>query len=84
MKVKVPFLYQRCLTEMMDIPSRISGAEYQPIDPAPWGAEQAWQLREGDAMELWYVLCYEDAIVELLPSWELTEDQMAAVGALIG
>lgn len=83
-KVKLPVLYERCLTEMMDVPSRIPGAEYLTIDPAPWGAESAWQLREAEGLEHWYVLCYEDTIVEFLPDWELTAEQMQTVGKIFG
>lgn len=80
-KVKLPALYDRCLAQMMDYPSRNPGSEYQWTDPAPWGAEEAWQLHDGEELREWYVLCYEDAIVLLIPDWEMTAEQMAAVGA---
>lgn len=82
-RVKVPALYELSLAEMMDVPERIPGAVYHEIEPAPWGAEQAWQLHDGDEMRLWYVLCYEDAIIELLPDWELTDAQKAMIGELL-
>lgn len=84
MEVKAPVLYERCLAEMMDYPSRNPGAEYQQIDPAPWGAEQAWQLFNGEELRRWYVLCYEDAILELIPSWDITREQMEKVGEIFG
>lgn len=81
-RVKIPALYDLCLNEAMDEPEWKPGSAYHEIDPAPWGAEQAWQLHDGDELRLWYVLCYEDAIIELIPDWELTAEQMAAVGEI--
>lgn len=84
LEVKVPALYERCLEELMDYPSRNPGAEYQPADPAPWGAEKAWQLYDGEELRTWYVLCYEDTIIELIPDWELTDAQKAVIGDMFG
>lgn len=84
MEVKLPALYERCLEEMMDFPARNPGTKYQQIDPAPWGAERAWQLYDGEKLDWWYVLCYEDAIVQLIPDWEPTDEQKATVGEILG
>lgn len=82
-EVKASFLYAWCLEEMMIVPARMENGEYITIDPAPWGAEQAWQLHDGEKMRQWYVLCYGDAILELIPSWELTEAQKVKVGEIV-
>lgn len=74
-EVKAPFLYEPCLKELMIIPVYMENGEFFSIDPAPWGAEQAWQLHDGEKVRDWYVLCYGDTILELIPSWTLTENQ---------
>ena len=81
--VKVPFLYRGCLEELMQIPAHITQGHYEETDPAPWGAERAWQLYEGRKPRSWYVLCYEDTILEIIPSWEMTVAQMAVVGEIL-
>lgn len=81
--VKADFLYDVSLEEIMTIPVYMTEGTFRSIDPAPWGAEQAWQLHDGEELRNWYVLCYEDTILEMLPSWELTAEQMAAVGELL-
>ena len=54
-------------------------------DPAPWGAEAAYQLRWGSGGS-WvarpnYILCWPDRIVQLgLPHLDPTPAQMAAIG----
>ena len=54
---------------------------YQAVDPTPWGADTAWQLyRDGKAAN-WYLLCYEDYILELIPGWEMEEEQKALAGS---
>lgn len=83
-KVKVPALYDLCLEELLEVPDRYPGAKFETIDPAPWGAERAWQLREAEGLEQWYVLCYDEMIVEFMPDWDLTDEQKATVGEKFG
>ncbi len=89
-KVKVPALYGLCqnslLREWQDeivdgTPERVS--HYEPIDPGPWGAQEAYRLYFGE--NRWddaYLICWKDTIVKL--EWsqvqQLTSQQMAVVG----
>ena len=83
-EVKAKFLYDRCLEELMEVPVYLPEGVFQTIDPTPWGADAAWQLHDGEKLRQWYVLCYEDDILEIIPSWEMTAEQMATVGKIFG
>lgn len=82
-QVKAGFLYDTFREEMLIVPKYLENGEFCAIDPAPWGAEQAWQLHDGEDFRSWYVLCYEDAILEIVPGWELTDAQKAQIGQLL-
>ena len=56
----------------------------QRLDPAPWGAAEAYQFVMDDETLDLYLLCYEDRIVKLDLDWELTPAQMAVVGEKLG
>lgn len=87
--VKVPFLYDWCKDQMYrdldetDDTGIPAGHRlvYVEQDSAPWGANEVYRLyqEEGWYMD-WYLLCYEDRIVEIRFDWEPTEEQMAIVG----
>ena len=83
-EVKAKFLYDKCLEEIIFVPVYMPEGVFHSVDPAPWGAEDAWQLHDGDELRQWYVLCYEDYILEILPSWEMTAEQMGCVGEIFG
>lgn len=83
-EVKAGFLYEKSLEEMMSIPVYMTDGAFQPIDPAPWGADRAWQLHDGEELRKWYVLCYGNYVLEILPSWEITAYQMQTVGEIFG
>ena len=83
-EVKADFLYGKSLEEMMSIPVYMEDGVFHTIDPAPWGAQRAWQLHDGEELRNWYVLCYEDYILEIFPSWEMTAEQMQTVGEIFG
>ena len=83
-EVKAKFLYDKCLEEMMTVPVYMTEGVFHSVDPTPWGAEDAWQLHDGEDMRSWYVLCYEDYILEIFPGWDITEEQMATVGEIFG
>ena len=57
---------------------------YQPIDPAPWGAREAYVHATGGVPDRpLYLLCYTDRIVTIRFPYQLcafTESQMAIVG----
>ena len=55
---------------------------YQPVDPAPWGAEEVLQrYRSGEPVNQ-FLLCWPGRMAEVdLPwDWDLTADQMALIG----
>ena len=82
--VKLPALYDWCREQILGgIRGWMPGDVYDPRDPAPWGAEAAYELAGSwtAGPTGWYVLCYEDRIVELIFPWTRpTAEQMAAVG----
>lgn len=82
--VKLPLLYSWCREQILGkIRGWMPGDVYEPRDPAPWGAEAAYELVGSwtAGPTGWYVLCYEDRIVELILPWTRpTAEQMAAVG----
>lgn len=84
LEVKAPFLYRCCLEEMMTVPEYMENGVFQSVDPAPWGAEKVWQLQDGEEMRDWYVVGYENIILEIIPDWELTDAQKAQIGRLLG
>ena len=83
--VKLPALYDWCREQILGgIRGWMPGDVYEPRDPAPWGAEAAYELAGSwtAGPTGWYVLCYEDRIVELIFPWTRpTAEQMTAVGA---
>ena len=83
-EVKADFLYDMSLEEMVTVPVYMTDGSFLPFDPAPWGAERVWQLHDGEDLRQWYVLCYEDYVLEIFPSWEMTAEQMATVGEIFG
>lgn len=56
--------------------------EHIEIDAAPWGANEAYQLKLGGEPLMRFLLCYDSCIVEIdfKHDWELTSEQMAIVG----
>ena len=80
-EVKAGFLYDWCLKQMLEDPWR---GEYRPVDPVPWRAAQAYQLWDEGEAENWYLLCYDKYILEIIPSWDMTADQMAMIGDMFG
>ncbi len=77
--VKAPALYGLCRDHYLGEDSR-----YAPVDPAPWGAQEAYQyVLDGQTLE-YYVLCYPHRVVEITLDWTPTAEQMAAVGEKLG
>ena len=90
--VHLPWLYGLCLRQLLNDKADLGVTpgsselvpryEYQPADPAPWGAEEVWQLYspEGRALED-YILCWETRLVVFEPDPDgLTAEQMALAG----
>lgn len=51
---------------------------YEPADPAPWGADEAYQRHWSEGVLNDYLLFWGDRIVELKFYWEPTPEQIAA------
>ncbi len=91
--IKAPFLYEMCKERLIGEKDESADSSvpegfkrvYRSIDPAPWGAVEAYQLAYQDtgALER-YLLCYEDRIVEISFDWEPTEQHKATVGEKLG
>ncbi len=89
-QVKLPFLYDRCKKEMLEINQASIPYEfrdrYDPVDPAVWGAVEAY--RQVNDSEDWesnrYLLCYPDTLVEIHFSWEVTDSQKQITGQILG
>lgn len=87
--VKVPFLYDWCKNQMFrdldetddtDIPAG-HRLVYVKQDPIPWGANEVYRLYQEEGWHMdWYLLCYDERIIEIRFDWEPTEEQMAIVG----
>ncbi|MCM1440745.1 MAG: DUF2812 domain-containing protein [Roseburia sp.] len=95
--VKVPFLYDLCREKLFHAQDSRNDYDpdewryrYEPADPAPWGAREAYLLAvPAESSYRCYLLCYEDRIVELHlnghgDGWDPTPEQMAAVGEKLG
>lgn len=78
-EVKADFLYGLCLEKIMTVPSHVENGAFQEVDPALWGADRAWQLFQGEKERDWYVLCYGDTILEIIPTWTFTDEQIATI-----
>ena len=90
-EVRVPALYSWCeqalLAEEQD--EREPGGyifinHYEPTDPAPWGAQAAYQLHFSEGAVDRYLLCYPTCFVELRLEEPPTAAQQAAVAATFG
>ncbi len=86
--VKVPMFYKLCRDGILrQTRDRIKNGEvlwvshYEPADPAPWGAQEAWQLRGDYGLSNQYLLCFEGNRIVELYLWDApTEEQMAVIG----
>lgn len=56
---------------------------YEPVDPAPWGAEEAWQLHWSDGVLNTYLVCWENRIVEIKFYWTPSKEQIRTAGELL-
>ena len=85
-EVKCPPLYGLCLEEMLQeyedwsFDSPEYHYAYESADPAPWGAEKAYQLTLGGEGRDRYLLCWPDRLVSLELDFTPTAEQMALAG----
>ncbi len=90
--VKVPALYDLCKNALLaswDHDWMPDGQkDYAiPIDPAPWSAEDAYQLaNQAYGPESTFLLCYKDRLVEIDfgYGWDVTSEQMSLVSEKLG
>ncbi len=68
------------------IPDDPKWESYVTADAAPWSAKEAYRLTIGGEAQQRWLLCYDDRIVELDldHDWQLTPEQMAVVGSVLG
>lgn len=81
-QVKWDLLYGKVKAQMVKDILRETDQPMVPVDGAPWDAAEVYRAVESDGER--YLLCYEDAIVDIFFSWEVTPDQMAVVGEKLG
>lgn len=82
-EVKAPFLYDLCRRELLNDPPL--DEEYRPIDPAPWGAEEAYQRYWAEEPMGGYLLCYPGRLVKItFYNIEVTPERMGIVGEKLG
>lgn len=86
-EVKIPWVYTICKNGVLDRKKNVIqdgevvlAEHYEPIDSAPWGAQEAYREYWNDDFVNRYVVCYENNILVLNPNWELTDTQKAMIG----
>lgn len=88
-ELHVPWMYDACFRELCRdsvvevaryTPKEITYLQYEAIDPAPWGAEEAYQFNLEGEFQQTYILCWKDKLVQLEADWDLTAEQMAVAG----
>lgn len=56
---------------------------FEPTDPAPWGAQEAYQLLGNDGLMDTYLICWETRIVEIKFYWTPTAEQIARAADIL-
>lgn len=86
--VKIPALYEWCKDRLIYEREELWGIDeqdYREEDAENWGAKEAYRLYDPVyGAENWYLLCYEDVIVEINFDWEPSVEQMKTVGEKLG
>lgn len=79
-RVKVSALYGLCRESLL------RRWDYVSVDPAPWGAAEAYRWSPTKGGRSVFLLCYQDRIVEITFDfqWDITPEQMAIVGEKLG
>ena len=87
--IKVPFLYDFCKNELLkeyrylsdDVLIEKSG--YKKTDAAKWGAEEVYCYYFDDEPSNKFVACYEDRMIKIDFSWDVTDSDMEKVCELM-
>lgn len=78
-------IYDMCLDEWLDEVNedRLFDHRWEPLDPAPWGAERVWQeyWNEYDEYSGTYLIGWNDRIILLEFDEPLTDEQIAIAAA---
>ena len=86
-EVKIPALYELCKRAALSEPDA-GQSRYESVDPAPWGAAEAYRWIFQYGREGSFLLFYPNRIVKFgfYPgnTWEPTRLQMAVVGEKLG
>lgn len=90
--VHMPLLYKTFLNALLeddygsseDVYGNVYYHGFQKMDAAPWGADAAYQMCYGAYTYNQFLICYENRIVNLVTDWEMTAEQMATVGRILG
>lgn len=56
---------------------------FEAIDPAPWGADEVYQLHWSDGVLDTYLVCWENRIVEIQFYWEPTQKQIHGAAQIL-
>lgn len=87
MDVKAPFLYdvvkQGLLRARQDEvhDDFVFTDHYEPVDPSPWKAEEAYQLHWSDSILDTYLVCWDTRIVEITFFWAPTLEEIQTAAA---
>lgn len=87
--VKLPQLYEfvkeRLISQRQDevYEDFVFVDHYEPIDPTPWGAQEAYQLLGNDGLMNTYLVCWESRIVEIKFYWTPTAQQITRVADIL-
>ncbi len=98
-EIKIPFLRRVCINNLFDQYSALGNfldiesypgkvlldrISHRKIVADVWSADEAYVLCvDGESMNR-YLLCYGNKIVEFIPSWKLTAEQVAVVAETFG
>ncbi len=88
--IKAPFLYDLCKNQLLGQHTDNRFPEghrniYELLDVPLWGAQEAYRLVSQNSGPMnWYLLCYENRILEIKFDWEPTEEQMTIVAEELG
>lgn len=79
-----PGLYEICKRDLLEtgvLMEQYTLYSYIPADPAPWGAEEAFQrLNNAGGLENEFLLCYDNTLATIEFSWAPTQEQMELAG----
>ena len=87
--IKAPFCYDFCKNELLKEYSYLSDdvliekSGYKKIDAAKWGAEEVYCNYFDDEPSNKFVVCYEDRMIKIDFSWDVTDSDMEKVSELI-